>query len=52
MARIFKAKYFPHGSIMDAVASTNFSFTWRSLLWGQRSVKKRVKMESGIGQEY
>ncbi|XP_060974212.1 uncharacterized protein LOC133039354 [Cannabis sativa] len=29
-----KARYFPHSSILNAKASYNPSFSWRSILWG------------------
>lgn len=35
MVRIFKAKYFPHGSFLEADVGNNPSCTWRSLLWGR-----------------
>ena len=29
--RVFKAKYFPHGSVLDASASSG-SYAWKSIL--------------------
>jgi hypothetical protein len=38
-ATILRAKYFPHGDILNAGAKAKFSFTWQSLLAG-RSVTR------------
>lgn len=40
VARVLKAKYFPHGDITSAPLGSNPSFTWRSLLSAREMVCK------------
>jgi hypothetical protein len=32
VARILKAKYYPHGSIMDAIMGRRLFYAWRSII--------------------
>lgn len=48
--RVFKAKYFPSGSIMTARLSSNPSYVWRSI-WAGISVRRRgVRWRIGDGK--
>nr|GMD79688.1 uncharacterized protein LOC109160490 [Ipomoea batatas] len=46
VSRLFKARYFPQGSILEAPAGNNPSFVWRSILAGKelivRGLAKRI----------
>ena len=47
---IFKSKFFPHGSIMDApVWSQGGSYAWKSLLKGREVLRKGLKWQIGTG---
>ena len=38
--RVFSAKYFPHGNILDAPIHPNCSFAWRSILQAREVINK------------
>ena len=41
--QVFRAKYFPHGSFVEAKIGRNSSYTWRSLMAAQRVVQKGIR---------
>ena len=47
--RIFKSKFFPHGSIMNAPACSQGSYAWKSLLKGREVLKKGLRWHIGTG---
>ncbi|OMO64558.1 hypothetical protein CCACVL1_21676 [Corchorus capsularis] len=47
--RVFKAKYFPHCSFMEASLSSNPSYVWRSILAGRRVLKGGCRWRIGDG---
>uniref|UniRef100_A0A803NG08 RNase H type-1 domain-containing protein n=1 Tax=Cannabis sativa TaxID=3483 RepID=A0A803NG08_CANSA len=51
VGRIFKSRYFPRGSFLDAELGSNPSFIWRSLMEAQSLVKEgcRIALGSGMG---
>ena len=48
--KVFKAKYFPNGSIFDAKASSG-SFAWRSILHARRIISQGSKWRIGDGSQ-
>ncbi|XP_050254980.1 uncharacterized mitochondrial protein AtMg00310-like [Quercus robur] len=48
--RLFKAKFFPNGSILDAKAGTG-SFAWESILKGREVISKGLRWRVGNGSE-
>ena len=42
--RVFKARFFPNGTILDAKDSTSTSYAWKSILKGRELI---LKGESG-----
>ena len=48
--RVFKARYFPSCSFMDAQLGSNPSFLWRSFLWGRDTLIKGLDWHPRIGQ--
>ncbi|KAM6598287.1 uncharacterized mitochondrial protein AtMg00310-like [Cannabis sativa] len=49
VARVFKARYFPHGSFLNATIGSNPSFVWRSILEAQFLVKRGSRWVVGDG---
>lgn len=49
MARIFKARYFPHGSFMDATTGSRPSATWSSLLKARGLISRGLRLRIGNG---
>ena len=47
--RIFKSKFFPHGSIMDAPVCSQGSYAWKSLLKGREVLRKGLRWRIGTG---
>ena len=47
--QVFRAKYFPHGSFVDADMGRNPSYAWRSLMAAQRVVQKGIRWQVGDG---
>ena len=47
--QVFKAKYFPHGSFVDADIGRNPSYAWRSLMAAQGVVRKGIRWQVGDG---
>ncbi|XP_019165689.1 PREDICTED: uncharacterized protein LOC109161653 [Ipomoea nil] len=50
-ARIYKARYFPKTSFVDAVVGNNPSFCWRSIMAAHDFVIAHVRRRIGNGQE-
>ena len=46
--RVFKAKYFPHGSVLDASASSG-SYAWKSILKARSVVSDGLLWRGGDG---
>ena len=50
VARLFKAKYFPHGSYLSSSLGCNLSFVWRSV-WSEKEVVNRgIRWRVGDGK--
>ncbi|KAF7832377.1 reverse transcriptase [Senna tora] len=49
LAKSLKAKYFRHGSFMEARLGSNPSFTWRSIMQGREALKKGLVRRIGDG---
>lgn len=47
--RVFKARFFPHCSIMEASDSNHGSYAWKSLLKGQEVIKRGARWRIGTG---
>lgn len=47
--KVFKAKYFPHGSIFEATVSSG-SFAWQSILKSRHSIEVGARWRVGDGQ--
>ena len=45
--QIFKSKFFPHGSIMDASVCSQGSYAWKSLPKGKEVLRKGLKWRIG-----
>lgn len=45
VARIFKVKYYPRQSFLEAHLAGNFSFIWHSILEAQDVIKKKKKQQ-------
>ena len=48
--RFFKAKFFPHGSILDVKVGTG-SYAWKSILKGRDVVSKGMQWRVGNGSK-
>ena len=47
--KVFKAKFFPHGTIMDARHSTRASYAWKSILNARHVITKGTRWQIGNG---
>ncbi|XP_075636681.1 putative mitochondrial protein AtMg00310 [Castanea sativa] len=48
--RVFKSRFFPNGSIMDANEGRGGSYAWKSILKGQEVIKRGAKWRVGNGE--
>lgn len=48
--KVFKAKYFPNGSVFEAKASSG-SFAWKSILNARRIIKQGARWRVGDGSQ-
>lgn len=49
VSRVYKARYYPHGSFLDNEIGSNPSYIWRSVLESQALIKKGVSCRVGNG---
>ena len=49
VARLFKAKYFPHGSYLSSSLGSNPSFVWRSVWSAKEVVNRDIRWRVGDG---
>lgn len=47
VGRIFKAIYYPTGSVLEAQLGSNPSFIWRNMFESRNMVKKGKQMKNG-----
>ena len=50
MARIYKAKYFPHSDGLNLKLGSNSSYAWRSIFNGLEMIKKGTHWRVGNGR--
>ncbi|XP_050229231.1 uncharacterized mitochondrial protein AtMg00310-like [Mercurialis annua] len=50
MVKIFKAKYFPDSSFLEAKIGSNPSYVWRSIFEAQKVMKSGARVKIGNGQ--
>ena len=48
--RVFKAKYFPDTSVMEAKILANSSYAWKSIMKGRNVIKQCAKWRIGLGR--
>uniref|UniRef100_A0A2N9J5F1 RNase H type-1 domain-containing protein n=1 Tax=Fagus sylvatica TaxID=28930 RepID=A0A2N9J5F1_FAGSY len=48
--RVFKAKFFPHGSILDCLTTTRGSYAWQSILKAREVISRGAIWRVGNGQ--
>ena len=51
VSKVFRAKYYPTSSFMEAKIGNNGSYVWRSLVWGGELLKKGVRWRVGNGEK-
>ena len=49
--KVYKARYFPHCSFMEAELGNNPSFVWRSLLAAREIIKEGSRWKVGNGRK-
>lgn len=50
VARLFKARYYPHSSFVEACLGNNPSYVWRSILSAQPAISCGGRIQIGGGQ--
>ncbi|XP_050260964.1 uncharacterized protein LOC126705795 [Quercus robur] len=50
VARIYRAKYYPHGDVLKAGLGSSPSFSWRSIMQGLEVVRKGTRWTLGNGR--
>jgi hypothetical protein len=50
-AKVLKAKYFPHSSLLQATLKNGASFTWQSIMKGLETFKRGYIWRIGIGEQ-
>ncbi|XP_030505154.2 uncharacterized mitochondrial protein AtMg00310-like [Cannabis sativa] len=50
-AHVFKARYFPNGTFLNASLGNNSSFVWRSILEAQHLIREGVHWCVGNGED-
>ena len=50
VARLFKAKYYPHGSYLSSSLGSNPSFVWRSVWSAKEVVNRGIRWRVGDGE--
>ena len=48
--RVFKEKYFPDTSVMEAKILANSSYAWKSIMKGRNMIKQGAKWRIGSGR--
>ncbi|CAL1409682.1 unnamed protein product [Linum trigynum] len=51
LARIYKGKYYPHGTLLEATARSRPSWGWQSVLHGVQLLKAGLRWQVGTGEE-
>ena len=51
VAKVFKARYYPSSSFLEAKLGSNPSYVWRSVLASQELLKKGVRWRIGTGRD-
>lgn len=51
LAKVFKARYFPRSSIVEAQLGYNPSYAWRSILWGKELLSQGIRWRVGDGTQ-
>ena len=49
--RVFKARFFPNGTILDAKEASSASYAWKSILKGREVIKKGALWRVGDGKQ-
>ena len=50
--KVFKAKHFPHCSILDAQLNARSSYAWKSIMGAREVIKKKVNLENRRWRTY
>ena len=50
VARVYKAKYYPHGDVLNASLGSRPSYAWRSIMQGLEVVKRGSRWRAGNGK--
>ena len=49
--RVFKARFFPNGTLLDAKESTSASYAWKSILKGRDVISRGALWRVGDGKQ-